>query len=353
MEAHRDLYVCGTQALAFYLSPKAKRLDKAFEERVGRNLQPGQLPNFTAFADIPLPRPALCPLPLQGCAPAISNSEARELRDFFGGTLPLNVMVESKEERRNSTKTCSWMHPAAVPRESYIRIAQSLYLTIPELATLQAAQSYCELELVVLASMLCSFYVENSEVAGGLEPRRAPSTPESYGAFLATLDPDAPTPLGTKLLKKAIHRVVPNAASPAELQLALLLSLPKSAGGYGLPKPELNTKYGVGGSASLRPDLLWRKKHIAIEYQSNANHSSSGQLNRDRQRSNLFQSAGLTLFEASSRHLRDPSAMEELACMVAAKLGARVDLSQQARGRRAELHARIERALDHFGKLWL
>ncbi|MGN0073204.1 MAG: hypothetical protein ACI36W_05350 [Coriobacteriales bacterium] len=353
MKGQRDLYVCGTQALAFYLSPKAKRLDKAFEERISRSLQPGQLPNFSAFADNPMPRSACCPLPLQGCAPAISNSEARELRGFFGGALPLNVMVASKEERRNSTKTCSWVHPAAVPRESYIRIAKSLYLAIPELATLQAAQSYHELELVVLASMLCSFYVESAEVTGGLEPRRALSTPKSYGAFLASFDPDSPAPLGTNLLKKAMRSVVPNAASPAELQLALLLSLPKNAGGYGFPKPELNTKYGVGGSASLRPDLLWSKKHIAIEYQSNANHSSSAQLNRDRQRSNLFQSAGLTLFEASSRHLCGPSAMEEFACMVAAKLGARVDLSQQARSKRAELHARIERALDHFGKLWL
>lgn len=353
METDRDLYVCGTHALAFYLSPKSKRLDKAFEERIARGLPPGQLPNFVAYAGGAMPRPALHSLPLQAYIPKVSSSEARELREFFGAPLPLNVMVSGKNQRRFSARTCSWEHPAAVPRNSYLRLSKSVFLAVPELAALQVTQSYCTAEFAVLVSMLCAFFVESAEAPGGLMPRRAPSTLETFGTFLASLDPAAPTPRGTRRLQRALRYAMPNAASPAEIQLALVLSLPKSLGGYGFPKPQLNEPCGSGEASALYPDLLWRKKHVAVEYQSEANHLGSEQLRRDLQRSNLLQSAGITLFEASARHLRDPHAMEELACMIAKKLGVSVELGQTARAKRAQLNTRLEKALDHFGKLWL
>lgn len=354
MELEHELFVCGTHALAFYLSPKAKRLDKAFEERISRGLPVGQLPNFISFADQPMSRPVACALPLHSCTPIISNAEARELRAFFGSTLPLSVMVPAKGERRNSSRMCCWIHPAAVPRENYLHLAKGLFIATPELAAMQACSFYSEVETIVLASMLCSFYVENLQIAGGIEPRRAPCTPGSFGTFLAQMDPSAPVPNGRTRLQRCLRSVVSNAASPAELQLALVLSLPKRLGGFALPKPLLNSPVQTKEGTVLRPDLYWPSKRVAVEYQSDANHSGSGQLARDRNRKNLFQSAGITLFEASSAHLRDPQSIEELGRMLASKLGkAGVDSSTQERLKRAETIKDVERALDHFGKLWL
>ena len=187
MELEHELFVCGTHALAFYLSPRAKRLDKAFEARVSRGLPAGQLPNFISYAVQPLSRPAACAMPLHSCTPVVSNAEARELRAFFGSTLPLNVMVPAKGERRNSSRMCCWIHPAAVPRENYLHLAKGLFIASPELAAMQVCPFYSEVDAIVLMSMLCSFYVENPQVAGGLEPRRAPCTPESFGIFLAQM----------------------------------------------------------------------------------------------------------------------------------------------------------------------
>ena len=255
MELEHELFVCGTHALAFYLSPRAKRLDKAFEERVSRGLPAGQLPNFISYADQPLSRPAACAMPLHSCTPVVSNAEARELRAFFGSTLPLNVMVPAKGERRNSSRMCCWIHPAAVPRENYLHLAKGLFIASPELAAMQVCPFYSEVDTIVLMSMLCSFYVENPQAAGGLEPRRAPCTPESFGIFLAQMDPSTPIPNGRSRLMRCLRSAVSNAASPAELQLALALSLPKRLGGFALPKPMLNcsvqTQEGTPARASL------------------------------------------------------------------------------------------------------
>lgn len=354
MELEHELFVCGTHALAFYLSPRAKRLDKAFEERVSRGLPAGQLPNFISYADQPLSRPAACAMPLHSCTPVVSNAEARELRAFFGSTLPLNVMVPAKGERRNSSRMCCWIHPAAVPRENYLHLAKGLFIASPELAAMQVCPFYSEVDAIVLMSMLCSFYVENPQAAGGLEPRRAPCTPESFGIFLAQMDPSTPIPNGRSRLMRCLRSAVSNAASPAELQLALALSLPKRLGGFALPKPMLNCSVQTQEGTVLRPDLYWPDKRVAVEYQSDANHSGSGQLARDRSRKNLFQSAGITLFEASSAHLRDPYSMEGLGRMLTDKLGKpAVDSGARERLERAESNKDIERALDHFGKLWL
>lgn len=352
----QDLYVCGTHALAFYLSPKAKRCDRKFEDALARRNPHGQPANFLAFKDGVVELGGRSGMPLDGYRPRLSKQRGLELRRFFGESLPLNVAVPAEGDRRFSTLLSCWIHPGSVPQESYIHVAQSLYIAIPELAVLQACGMYGVLEIAVLMSMLCALYVSNPRVKGGLEPRRRVCSPESLAEFPASFLLDNSAPMGIGIYQRALGNCIEQAASPAELELALMLTLPKRMGGYGLPMPRLNERLEgpLGARGALYPDLLWRKQGVAVEYQSDANHLDASQASQDRMRKNQLLDAGIKLFEVSSRQLRSPLELEGIAVMLSKALGCRApENTRAARDARAATQESIECALDHFGSLWL
>lgn len=65
-----------------------------------------------------------------------------------------------------------------------------------------------------------------------------------------------------------------------ETKIALLLSLPTSMGGYGIPQPDLNAQVTHSFSGARHPerfrcDLYWPTVKLALEYDSHQYHASS------------------------------------------------------------------------------
>lgn len=127
---------------------------------------------------------------------------------------------------------------------------------------LQMAESF-PLETLVVAGMeLCGRYAVSRE---GAISSRCPLTSASR---LRRFVGQAEGMRGVKKARRALRFVMDDSASPMETSLALLLSMPRSLGGYGLPRPVMNLRIDavafdkcmVGHCAEsrfFRGDLCW------------------------------------------------------------------------------------------------
>lgn len=79
-------------------------------------------------------------------------------------------------------------------------------------------------------------------------------------------------------------------------------------GFHGLPAPEVNAPLVVDGDWIARPDLLFRERRVAVEYDG-AVHLPEKQRRYDARRRNLIQEAGWRLVVLTADDLRNPYAM--------------------------------------------
>lgn len=80
-----------------------------------------------------------------------------------------------------------------------------------------------------------------------------------------------------------------------ESLLSMLLCLPPSLGGFGLPRPELNCpiETNEGSVAMRRCDLCWPDQQFALEYDSDTFHSDASKLHLDSSRRSALEKAGV------------------------------------------------------------
>ena len=123
--------------------------------------------------------------------------------------------------------------------------------------------------------------------------------------------------------------VLPNAASPMEARLGLMLSMPRRLGGYGLPPPRLNLRFDVEGEARrvsdkrfYRGDLCWEEARVALEYDdSDAAHTGSERIAADTKRRNALVYMGVTVLGVTRRQAFDFGELDKVACILAKLLG--------------------------------
>ncbi len=113
-------------------------------------------------------------------------------------------------------------------------------------------------------------------------------------------------------------------ASPMEAALALMLTLPVDFGGFGLKKPQLNASVdltceeGFSRLETVRPDFLWAKERVALEYDSAQFHEGVKASPRiDVARWNALTAAGYRVFRATERTVRSVADVAELAAQIA------------------------------------
>ena len=120
-----------------------------------------------------------------------------------------------------------------------------------------------------------------------------------------------------------------------ETALALLLCLPVSLGGYGLPRPVMNMRidaaeYGRDMAGSLRVprffrgDLCWPEAKLCVEYDSDAHHTGSERIAHDSWRRGELELTGFMVVTVTRRQLYDRVAMDRLVRLLAKRLGFRV-----------------------------
>lgn len=113
--------------------------------------------------------------------------------------------------------------------------------------------------------------------------------------------------------------------SVQERALFALLSFPKKYGGYGLPQPETNPELPLSENAKqflpnkqcVRPDLLYRKERLAIEYDSDAYHGNSKAIKHDKNRQCALETMGYTVIPVTKDTLYNPRSRLSLLNLVA------------------------------------
>lgn len=131
---------------------------------------------------------------------------------------------------------------------------------------------------------------------------------------------------GVKAAKRASSYLVKGSASPMESLLSMLLCLPPSLGGFGLPRPELNCpiETNEGGIAIRRCDLCWPDQQFALEYDSDTFHSDESKLHLDSSRRSALEKAGVHVVSVTKNQVFDRGQLFNLATIASKRLGKRL-----------------------------
>lgn len=272
------------------------------------------------------PRPGDTPSP-QDAATALHH---------HGIGSPLHAFVARAEDRRNA-KTIKFHVVQNVPRRSFVKLENNVYLSTPETCFLQLANSLSFEDLVLVGLELCGFYgtirtheAGNRGKTSTMETRKPRMTPRSLSTYLQRAGRNH----GIAKATKAARHIVAGSASPMESALVSLLCLPNTYGGYSLPRPLLNHEVKLSKRSKLklpttmtgvlRPDLCWPKEKLVIEYDSDLFHSGVEKLNRDSRRRAILELEGYHVISVTKKQLYGEIAFDEIAKTVARYLDCRI-----------------------------
>ena len=171
---------------------------------------------------------------------------------------------------------------------------RDIQVASPELAFCQTAIHMEFIEAVLTGYELCAGYRKNP-FTGDTDKRDPLTTARALQDYAARYDRQP----GAKAARRAARYVCPGkAASPMEVALAMLLTLPRMEGGYGLPPTTLNGEVVIPGKdrkadfLAYHGDLVWPEQRLVVEYDSNLYHRDPAQLAIDAERRNAMQDAG-------------------------------------------------------------
>ncbi len=222
----------------------------------------------------------------------------------------------------------------------------------PEVCIGQMARRLSFEEALMLAFELCGTYRRSAVQAGqhgggpGFVTDYA-SFPVTSAARLRRASKELPASVFARRAQSILPYVLDGSRSPVESMLAALLTLPTARGGYALPAPELNPRIerkgnpgielegspwrGFEGADAAHPrrggyfcDLCWLDRKVAVEYDSNQEHTGPNRITRDAIRYNDLRALGFQVLVATWGQLRSIDECDRLAGSIARALGVRV-----------------------------
>ena len=239
---------------------------------------------------------------------------------------PVHLLLADQTLRSHADIFRCHVSSTEFPPSSFLRIADGLVVSSPELTFAQLAETRPFLKLLLLGSELCGCYA-HVPGSSGLPTRSPLTTPKAIRQYLDLL-PERP---GIMRARRAADFLVSNAASPMEIKLALLLSLPQRYGGYGLPTPQLNPEIELGPEArkayphgTCRPDLFWSESRLDLEYHGTDSHTGQEALASDLARQTALMAEGIEVYPVSYAQVADADVLDSVARTIAAKLGVRL-----------------------------
>lgn len=260
---------------------------------------------------------------------AVTPELAPAVRDrFFSDGSLIHATVAHARLRRAGGGIETSVRKGPFHPRSFMRIEDGLYVSTPEMAFCEMASVLSLERLIALGFELCGTYRRASTF--GLA--RYDATPLTSPGALASFIEKSPQFKGVKKARRALSCILAGSASPRESELAMLLCLPYSLGGYGLPHPTMNAEMplpknvAATGRSSLRCDLYWPAARLDVEYDSAEFHSAERLLANDSMRRIALESMDVTSVNLTAEHLRRASLFDEAAQGIARILGKRVRL---------------------------
>ena len=255
---------------------------------------------------------------------------AQEVKEFAlseaeFGSYPIDVLVPPGAPRPRSILRYH-IQKAQLPRHSLYPLRDGIHVASPELCFVQQCQSLSFEQAAALGMEITGTYALRTETLGFPAKRdyQLANVLSLRRKVLAWQDLH-----GLKTARKVAPYLANGSASPMETATYLLLCLPQHYGGYGLPQPELNPELKLDReeqlllhTVSVKPDLLWRKQGLIIEYDGEY-HNDPAQAAHDNKRRIVLETLGYQVETLKKQDVFDPIAFDHFANMLAKRLGKR------------------------------
>ncbi len=241
---------------------------------------------------------------------------------------PVHIAVPRQMHRARSDEIIYHSISKRVPPESFLKLAEGVFICRPELCFLQAAAKLPIHQLVQLANNLCAMYILDSYEDYG-QRRRDPITSVSdIRKFLQGIHRFQ----DIRTAKTAISYALDRSNSPMESNLATLGLLPWRYGGFHLKTPILNLDVNLSetgaehlGRGTVCCDMVWPDEKVVLEYDSNLAHLSPDQHAKDKKRITALSLSGYQVISVTANDIRSFRAVEELFLRVRKALGMKTD----------------------------
>lgn len=260
--------------------------------------------------------------PQENNSPYYSQIDTGILWKFSIDEKPVSILVSCKANMRKSQNLSPRIWSGKHPSRSFYKIAQDLYISTPEAAFLQLGKESSLIQLITIGYELCGSYGLSAQSDSGFLRREPRSNSQFIERYLEKCDGIH----GVKAAKQASSYIAKGSASPMESLLSMLLCLPPSLGGFGLPRPELNfpIETNEGGIMMRRCDLYWPDQRFALEYDSDTFHSDASKLHLDSSRRSTLEKAGVHVVSVTKNQVFDRGQLFNLATIVSKRLGKRL-----------------------------
>ena len=250
---------------------------------------------------------------------------------------PYTALVTEHAQRRTSKLITCKSLSATIEEPYLVGIDEHCLCVIPELLFALYCQQHNMASSVQLGLELCGTYTRpaysNRECFASYDLGKLTDVLSIRG-FLSR----NPGIYGMKRATRFARYLQDKSASPMETNLFLLLCLPVSEGGYGLPLPELNADLpiiqylGSNHEPGVRyGDLVFKSAHVVLEYQSQEHHSEPNKIEADEDRRDDIEATGYTVMFITPFRIKDFDRFEAVAQRLAYYLG--IDFSRCEPGR--------------------
>ena len=218
----------------------------------------------------------------------------------------------------------------------------------PTLALRQLAHIMGLTDIALIAYELRGSYALSRDAEDGFVGELAPIASAAGLCSQIPLLPWSAQDRESRRVRMALKAVVDGSASPMESKLALMLFLPRTVGGFGLPKALLNHPIPVRGRAAsytrrqlIIPDMYWPKARLVLEYLG-GHHDDPGRAALDSERDNAFAAMGHSVIDVTRREARDLGTLSAIAADICrASSYHQRPATPRMLERRCELHARL------------
>ena len=260
--------------------------------------------------------------PQENNSPYYAQMDTGILWKFGIDKKPVSILVSCKANMRKSQNLSPRIWSGKHPSRSFYKIAQDLYISTPEATFLQLGKELSLIQLITIGYELCGSYGLSVQSSSGFLRREPRSNPQLIERYLEKCEGIH----GVKAAKRTSSYLIKGSASPMESLLSMLLCLPPSLGGFGLPRPELNCpiETNEGSVAIRRCDLCWPDQQFALEYDSDTFHSDASKLHLDSSRRSALEKAGVHAVSVTKNQVFDRGQLFNLATIASKRLGKRL-----------------------------
>lgn len=267
-------------------------------------------------------------LPKYGIGQTLDIGESPELSQILSSRGELHIVVPDAKMRSYQKGIVSHVWSPPFDGKHFVKVAPDLYINTPEACFMQLAGSTDPIELAEIGLELCGTYALGIDDDRQMRERPPVTSTTSLNQCLGKMAGKR----GYKNMRAALECMVDGSASPMESILVLLLCLPSSRGGYGLPLPQLN--YGIDAKALATGyrfpekqnfyrvcDLYWPGAKLGVEFDSNAHHSGKDKIAKDADRRSTLGLAHVGIITLTAHQVFDARAFDRSAQLIARKLG--------------------------------